>query len=217
MFRVETFRRNVSTAVATKWYEQLSRGIPMSFFKNKFRIESTRLQGWDYSRVGLYFVTICTREHAYFFGEIVNSEMQLSPIGEIVAEEWQKTPLVRPNVELDTWIIMPNHLHAIVVITHQMPISKPDGVETFRRNVSTNSNAPTARLRPNTLGSIIGQYKSVCTKRIWAAGFRNFGWQPRFYDHIIRNEKSLQKIREYVINNPLRWEEDRNNAASIYM
>ena len=184
----------------------------MSLFQNQYRIESTRLREWDYSRAGLYFVTICTRDRAHFFGEIVAGEMQLSPIGEIVAEEWQKTPQIRPNVELDASVVMPNHLHGIVGITYQIP-----NVETFRRNVSTDPNAPTARLQPNPLGSIIGQFKSVCTKRIWAAGFRDFAWQTRFYDHIIRDEKSLHKIREYIINNVGRWEQDRNNAANVYM
>jgi len=195
----------------------------MSLFKNKYRIESTRLQGWDYSREGLYFVTICTHDRKHFFGEIVAGEMQLSPIGEIVAEEWQKTPQIRPNVELDERIIMPNHLHGIVVITHALKMSDSTNVETFQRNVSTGPDvsakrpAPVARLQPNSLGSIIGQFKSVCTKRIWAAGFRDFAWQTRFYDHIIRNEKSLNKIREYIATNTLRWEEDRNNAANLYM
>jgi REP element-mobilizing transposase RayT len=186
----------------------------MALFQNKYRIESTRLQGWDYSRAGLYFVTICTHDRAYFFGEISAGEMQLSPIGEIVTDEWQKAPQIRPNVELDAWVVMPNHLHGIVGITHQMP--KP-AVETTRRVVSTPADAPTARLQPNSLGAIIGQFKSVCTKRIWAAGFRHFAWQTRFYDHIIRDEKSLHKIREYIINNVGRWEQDRNNPGNIYM
>ncbi len=229
MIEVETFRRNVSTVMI-----KITTVNSMALFQNKYRIESARLQGWDYAREGLYFVTICTRDRARFFGEISAGEMQLSPIGEIVAEEWQKTPQVRPNVELDAWSVMPNHLHGIVVITHQMQISKPTAVETFRRNVSTSgeepnvetfrrnvsataANAPSARLKPNSLGAIINQFKSVCTKRIWAAGFRDFAWQPRFYDHIIRDEKSLQKIREYVINNPLRWEHDKDNPANIFM
>ncbi len=104
----------------------------MSLFQNQYRIESARLQGWDYSRAGLYFITICAHDRAHFFGEISAGEMKLSPIGEIVAEEWQKTPQIRSNVELDAWVVMPNHLHGIVGITHQIP-----NVETFRRNVST--------------------------------------------------------------------------------
>ncbi len=190
------------------------KGDAMSLFQNKYRIESTRLRGWDYSREGLYFVTICTHDRAHFFGEISAGEMQLSPIGEIMAEEWQKTPQIRSNVELDAWVVMPNHLHGIVVITHQVQMPT---VETARRVVSTNPNAPTARLQPHSLGAIIGQFKSVCTKRIWAAGFRYFAWQTRFYDHIIHDEKSLHKIREYIINNVGRWEQDKNNPGNIYM
>lgn len=86
--------------------------------------------------------------------------------------------------------------------------------ETFRRNVA---NVPTARLQPNSSDQLLGNSNRSGTKRIWAAGFRDFSWQSRFYDHIIRDEKSLQKIREYIINNPLRWEEDKENRANIFM
>jgi len=137
----------------------------MTLFKNKYRIESTRLKGWDYSSAGMYFVTICTRNRECLFGDVVNGEMHLSRIGEIVAEEWQNTPQVRPYVELDEWIVMPNHIHGIIVIT--------DAVETFRRNVSITqtfhrnvSTTNPSRLKPRSIGSIIGQIKSICTKRI---------------------------------------------------
>jgi putative transposase len=189
----------------------------MTKFKGKYRVESTRLPGWDYAGAGWYFVTICTRNRECLFGDIVDGEMHLSSIGEIVAEEWQKTPDIRPNVVLDEWVIMPNHLHGIIVI-----LEPPDrAVETSRRDVSTTASqrdVPTTttppRLQAGSLGAIIGQIKSVCTKRIWAAGHTEFGWQSRFYDHIIRDEGSLQRIREYIINNPANWAEDRINPAN---
>jgi len=90
----------------------------MNIFKNKYRVESTRLPGWDYGQAGYYSVTICTKDREHFFGEIVQDEIQLSPVGEIVAYEWAKTETIRSNVLLDEGIIMPNHMHMIVLITH---------------------------------------------------------------------------------------------------
>ncbi|MBI3742464.1 MAG: transposase [Chloroflexi bacterium] len=191
----------------------------MTLYKGKYRIESTRLKGWDYSSAGFYFVTICARDRECFFGEVVDEEMRLSPIGKIVADEWQKTPIIRANVTLDEWVVMPNHLHGIIVINGAM-------VETSRRGVSTPRDVPTPRgvatknksqLKPNLLGSMIGQFKSVCTKRIWAQGFSNFGWQERYHDHIIRNERALENIRNYIRANPAKWETDRNNRINLWM
>ncbi len=252
----------------------------MTLFKNKYRVESTRLKGWDYTAAGLYFVTICAKNRECFFGNVVNAEMRLSPIGEIVADEWQQTPQVRPYVELDEWIIMPNHVHGIIgigtaaaprsvvetlrrnvstdgrnvstdhrnVSTHGRSVST-DGrnVSTDQRNVSTNhpivstdhrnvstdgrnvptdprnvSTAPTtapqpSRLVSRSLGAIIGQTKSVCTKRIRAAGFPAFEWQERFFDEIIWNEKALMNVRAYIFDNPAKWDTDKNNPASLWM
>jgi len=207
-------------------------GTPVTKFKDKYRIESTRLPGWDSSAPGWYFVTICTDQRLMFFGEIVDGQMRLSPAGQIVAEEWLRTPEVRSNVVLDEWVIMPNHVHGIIVILprESVAVRVPQGdvaVETFRRNVSTavpftpprqdEPAQPIAGLRPHTLGAIINQIKSVCTKRIWASGATDFAWQARFYDHIIRDEGSLARIRQYSRDNPERWERDRENAVDLYM
>jgi putative transposase len=113
--------------------------------------------------------------------------MVLSSAGEIVAYELENTPIIRPNVSLDTWGVMPNHIHAIIEI-----------VETPRRGVSTGDqgtstkNQDISRWGAGTLGAIINQYESICTKRIRAMGCTDFAWQSRFYDHIIRNEKSAR-------------------------
>ena len=192
----------------------------MTKFRDRYRVESARLPGWDYRTAGWYFVTICTRDRFPFFGQVADGDMILSPMGEIVAEEWQRTPEVRPNVALDEWIIMPNHLHGIIVIvdTADPVVETPGPVETSRpvetphRGVSTNRGAD-AKTKPGltagSLGAIVGQIKSVCTKRIWAAGYADFAWQSRFHDHIIRDEGSLQRIRQYIVNNPRTWTEDR--------
>jgi len=198
----------------------------MPLFKGRYRIESSRLPGWDYTR-GWYFVTVCTAQRRHLFGTIVDSAMQLSAPGGIVAEEWQRTADVRPYVTLGAWVVMPNHMHAIIAI------HAPDGgdkineineinVETPRRDVSTLIPSPPSPsspsvLRAGSLGAIIGQFKSVATKRIWAAGFADFGWQARFYDRIIRDQRALHAIQAYIIANPGRWADDHDRAADIWM
>jgi putative transposase len=104
----------------------------MTLYKDKYRAESARLKGWDYSVAGYYFVTICTRDRECWLGEVVDDVMRLSPVGKIVAEEWQKTAQIRKYVTLDEWVIMPNHLHGIVIISDEMPQQ-----ETPHRGVST--------------------------------------------------------------------------------
>jgi REP element-mobilizing transposase RayT len=91
----------------------------MTLYKNKYRIESARCQNWDYSSNGYYFITICTHNREHFFGEVMADQMQLSLVGEIVAEELQKTEQIRPNVALDEWVVMPNHVHGIIIIKNQ--------------------------------------------------------------------------------------------------
>ena len=196
----------------------------MAKYKDRYRVESARLPGWDYRAAGWYFVTLCTRDRVPFFGEIVDGKMVLSSIGRIVAEEWQRTPEIRSNVILDEWGVMPNHLHGILVIvaspngvgtSHaaQTPhaVETPRAVKTPRRGVSTG--AMPGRLTAGSLGAIIGQVKSVCTKRIRAAGYADFAWQACFHEHIIRNDESLQHIRNYINTNPAKWTEDRYFSA----
>ena len=169
----------------------------MTLYKGKYRVESARLKGWDYSAPGYYFVTICTKDRKCFLGRVVDGKMLLSKTGMIVAEEWQKTEKIRKNVDLDVWGIMPNHIHGILIL-----LEKPVNVETTHQVVSTT-------LKPNSLGSIVGQFKSVSTKRIRKMGCIDFGWQSRFHDHIIRDDKALNNIRKYILENPLKWQSDK--------
>jgi putative transposase len=178
---------------------------PMTLYRNQYRIESARCPNWDYTTNGVYFVTICTRDRVCTLGEVVNGEMLLSMAGAIVAEEWQKTPEIRSNLALDAWVVMPNHFHGIILIHNPSP-----PVETFRRNVSTRE----SRLQPNSLGSIIGQFKSICTKRIRASGLTEFGWQTRFYDHIIRDDAATLRIRDYILHNPQTWDLDKHHPPN---
>ena len=100
----------------------------MTLYKNKYRIESARCPNWDYTSNGYYFVTICTHKRQCFFGNVNAGKMELSDIGFIIAQEWQKTPQIRSNVQLDEWVVMPNHFHGIIIIKNP--------VETFRRNLA---------------------------------------------------------------------------------
>ena len=176
-----------------------------SLFKGRYRVPSTRLPGWDYRSNGYYFVTICTRDRRPFLGAVVHDVVRLSEAGRIVDEEWNRTPAVRDYVTLDEYVVMPNHLHGIIVL-------RRDVVETSRRDVSTNG----PRLLADSLGSVVNQFKSVCTKRIRQAGLLDFGWQARFYDHIIREEESLDRIRRYIVDNPLKWEENREEPENVW-
>jgi REP element-mobilizing transposase RayT len=158
------------------------------------------LKEWDYGTPGYYFVTICTQNRTHWFGEVSLDRMIFSPVGKIAVQYWERIPHVYPNICLDAWVIMPNHMHAIVIIKE----TSGAAVETSQWDVSTKNHY----LRSGTLGAIINQYKSACTKHIHKIGNHNFGWQARFYDHIIRNEKSLGRIRAYISGNPIKWTED---------
>ena len=136
-------------------------------------------------------------------GDIVDSQISLSQAGIVVEEEWRRTAIVRQHVLLDEFVLMPNHLHGILVLTN-------DQKKTSHRDVSTKPN-----LRPDSLGAMIGQFKSVCTKRIRGAGFSQFGWQERFYDHVIRDERSLGNIRQYIVDNPAKWELDEDHPKNF--
>ncbi len=126
--------------------------------------------------------------------------MIFSEIGKIVFDEWIKTPTIRQNVELDAFVVMPNHFHGIIILKN---IDDHANVETTRRVVSTKT------LPAGSLGAVIAQFKSICTKRIRKMYNPDFRWQSRFYDRVIRDEPELNRIREYIRNNPARWQDGR--------
>ncbi len=174
----------------------------IELFKNKYKIKSIRLPHWDYSSCGGYFVTICTKNRECFFGNVSNKKMKLSQIGEIANKYWNEIPKHYKNVSLDEYILMPNHIHGIVIIEQLIPT-----VETPHCGVSTNTKNPhhKPQWKPNSLGSIICQFKSITTKHVRSIGSPNFSWQSRFHEHIIRNDNDLNRIRKYIKNNPLKW------------
>ena len=194
-----------------------------------------RLKDWDYSQNGFYFVTICTKNHQMFFGDIIKSgteccpiyKMKLSEIGEIVEKYWLEIPKHFPNVSLDEHIIMPNHIHGIIEIDNSLNNMETQqchksykSVETQQCCVSTAGKKSKTfyRLTPKSLPVIVRSFKSACTKTINQKFSNiNFAWQSKYYDHIIRNEKSLDEIRKYISENPAKWDLDKNNVENLYM
>ena len=195
----------------------------MTLYKQKYRIESARLKGWDYRNPGYYFVTICTKDRAHYFGYISDSQMHLSAAGEIAAQCWREIPIHHPNVELDEFMVMPNHLHGILVIREHIA-ALPGGVpvETLHATSlhvhATSLREPEKSIispKAGSLSVIIRSYKSAVTKSAGLNGFKEFAWQTRFYDSIIRDEKSFHKIRQYISDNPVKWEMDKNNPSNL--
>jgi len=192
-------------------------------YKNKYRIETTRLKGWDYGKNGYYFVTICTKDRIHYFGDVINGMVQLSEIGKIAFDELQKTPEIRKdmNVTLGEFVIMPNHIHCIIIIgKNEYNNNRRDAMRCDNNcrdatccdnncrdamhGISTNKFGPQSKNLP----SIIRGFKSAVTKRAKIIN-PDFSWQPNYYEHIIRDEKSFETISEYIINNPLKWNKDK--------
>lgn len=164
---------------------------------------SIRLPQYDYSQSGFYFVTICTYKKQCLFGTIKEGKIYLNNIGKIVAQEWLKSSQIRKEIELDQWIIMPNHLHGIVIIIK-------DNDDEIKEKETNNHQNKIAQQKPKSLSSFIGGFKSSVTKRIKEICLESNPcvWQRNYYETIIRNEKHLWQIQQYIQANPFKWDED---------
>lgn len=155
---------------------------------------SIRLKGYDYSSPGYYFATFCTQYRYYLFGKIIGGQMQLNDAGKMVEYQWVMLPERFDNIRIDQYMVMPNHFHAILQIV------APKG---------------------DVLGDILGAFTSIVTVE-YIRGVKENNWQPfpkklwqrNYWEHIIRNEEELLRIRNYIKNNPLKWEIDRFKRAS---
>ncbi len=193
-------------------------------YKNKYRIKSARLPNWDYGSNGMYFITICTKNREHFFGDVIDGKMQLNEIGNMAEKYWFEIPAHFPFVKLGAFVVMPNHIHGIVIIDKNGDDKTVDGAMVDDAMVETQNFAsllqptpqPTAssqsknKFGPQSknLASIVRGYKIGVTKN--ARKIRaDFQWQSRYYDHIIRNKYSFHNISKYIINNPLKWNEDK--------
>ena len=177
--------------------------------KEKHHRRSIRLRNYDYSQPGAYFITICAYNRECMLGNVINGKMHFNEYSKIVETEWLKTAQMRHNIELDVHIIMPNHLHGILFIVdicgrgtmHRAPTNRNPKHESFGKPVS------------GSIPIIIRGFKSTVTKQINEMRHTPGApvWQRNYYEHVIRNENELNRIREYIINNSLRWEYDREN------
>lgn len=195
----------------------------MTYNPTIHRRKSIRLQGYDYSQAGLYFITICTHNRVPLFGEIVDGEMQLNELGIVADEEWRKTEHIRAHIVLHEFVIMPNHIHGIIQLVgaHCMrpDYIRPNGMHSECADSDEQpgrvQHAPTAPptstvQRAPTVGDVVRGFKSSVTKRLNAISGTSGQcfWQRNYYEHIIRNEDAYLKIAEYIQTNPRCWETD---------
>ncbi|MDF1500849.1 MAG: transposase [Anaerolineales bacterium] len=205
---------------------------------------SIRLPGYDYSQPGAYFVTICTQGRACVFGEIVDGEMQLNAAGRMVKTVWDDIPTHYPGVDIDACVIMPNHIHGIIVLVGAAPRGRPNIGADGRPGVGLGGNPDSGRpheagqpqgtgqpqgagqpqgVAPTiSLPDVVHRFKTMTTKRyadgVYQSGWTPFPgrlWQRGYYEHIIRNEESLGRIRAYIEANPLAWALDRENPMAV--
>jgi REP element-mobilizing transposase RayT len=192
--------------------------MPLQF--EQYHRRSIRIKDFDYSQIGPYFITICVKGNACRLGEVVDGEMRLSREGEIAAESWLWLA-TQYGVELDYWTVMPNHSHGVILIRDRgRGGSRTAPTQTIQAAKAKNLDrrggsraAPTSQSGPKPLGGLIGAFKTVSTKKInglHGTPGATF-WQRNYYEHIIRDENSLDRIREYIVHNPLRWMLDREN------
>ncbi len=183
----------------------------MTFNPKIHHRHSLRLKGYDYSQAGAYFVTIVTHGRVALFGDVVNGEMRLNRFGEIVQKWWDDIPKHFPNVETGAFIVLPNHVHGIIVIGDDrrgtVPVPQDEGTPQM--------GGETPPLREPTLGQVVAYFKYQSAKEINAlkGGPVTKLWQRNFYDHIIRNERDLELTWLYIESNPAQWEEDHENPA----
>ncbi len=185
----------------------------MKFDPEKHSRRSIRLKDYDYAQDGAYFVTICIKNRECLFGDIVDGEMELNEPGIMVMYAFEQLNQRFPNVRTDACVVMPNHVHGIICIVGAPLVGALDNANTMRA---------TTRVAP-TLGDIVGVFKSITTDE-YICGIKTLGWVPftdklwqrNYYEHIIRNETSLNAIREYIAMNPERWADDPDNPKLLF-
>jgi REP element-mobilizing transposase RayT len=194
---------------------------------DKHHRRSIRLRGYDYTQAGAYFVTIVTHGREPVFGDVADGEMELSAYGRVAATMWQRIPRHFPRVQLDEWVVMPNHVHGIIVIVGRgdaFSVRPSDDLSFAHGELAIAFKAPDGECVAPTgppsgsLGAIVGNFKSVMTRRVnhmrKTPGIPL--WQRNYYERIIRNERELNRIRQYICDNPARWFDDAENPVVPY-
>ena len=173
--------------------------------------QSPRLKWYDYSSAGRYAVTICTRNREHAFGEIRAERMYFSEVGRIVRTLWYSLPDRFPGLCLDSFVLMPNHLHGILIIpcTHLNVENMPERFQPHMRALLQERHPELKEYKPPTLGTIIRQYKGAATYQIHQSGFKDFAWHNRYWKSVLFTEAALQHARRYIYENPYNWEKDK--------
>ena len=200
----------------------------MAFDPDEHHRRSIRLRGYDYSGPGAYFVTICTERRRCLFGDIADGEMRLNEYGRLVSECWHDLPRHYGCVQSDAFVVMPNHVHGIVMLTDDRDPEVRSGSQptslthTLTTDPGVGAGLQPARPRPaprkrHGLPEIVRGFKTFSSRRINEA--RNTQgtrlWQRSYYERVVRNEDELQRIREYIVHNPLGWATDEDNPANL--
>ena len=192
----------------------------MSFNTNVRHRRSIRLAGYDYRSAGAYFVSVCAARQQPVFGTLEHGEIRLNPYGQIVATEWKRMAELRAQVVLDEWIVMPNHFHGILFLCRGMACYAQDVMLDVDERVNDEgmaSHAPTfGRPQSGSLAMVIAGFKSAVTRRINLHRAEQgrapvVVWQRNYHERIIRDERELNQIRRYIIENPQNWAIDENN------
>jgi REP element-mobilizing transposase RayT len=188
---------------------------------NQYHRHSLRIKNYNYSIPGAYFITICTYLKENLLGYISDGKIELKVLGKITAREWLKTFQIRKNIKLDGYVIMPNHFHGIIIVTdnnghNALCPYKNNQINVTCRGTMNRAHHYESFGRPisGSIPTIVRLFKSAVTREIKGLDYPLLYsiWQRNYYEHIIRNENELNQIREYIQNNPLRWEYDRENC-----
>jgi putative transposase len=187
---------------------------------------SIRYRGYNYTSAGAYFVTVCVEDRACAFGEVVGCEARLTDVGYVVAVTWETLPERFPTIDIDSFVVVPNHVHGIVFVGARFiaPIapsseghldSHPAAVvrttiDRVALQKGAMNRAPTNPANP-ALGEIVRTFKAVSTRLIRTSCDPSFAWQRNYYERIVRNDPELDRIRAYIANNPTNWHEDDEN------
>jgi putative transposase len=195
----------------------------MNYDPDKHHRRSIRMRGYGYAQEGVYFVTVCAQDRQCLFGEVVDGEIRLNDAGRMVQAVWKELSIHYPGVEGDGFVVMPNHIHGVIILVGAGPRACPDegprvmvGPRACPEKGQPQGVAPTL-----SLPDVVHRFKTLTTKR-YADGVKQLGWIPfdrrlwqrNYYEHIIRDEESLSRIRQYILDNPARWEFDRENPAA---
>ena len=186
------------------------------YYKNKYKIDSNRLNDWNYADFGCYYITLVTHNRVKYFGKIENGKMIYNDIGNIVNKEIIRSFDIRKELRLKEYVIMPNHIHFLIML-------RKDKVIVYDKN-----NMPVLFRKPKSISTFVGSFKSSVISKVdnWIDddnidlpkfNRENPLWQGNYYDHIVRDEKEFDNISNYIINNPLNWNEDSDyNGEFVY-